>query len=268
MECQNTIKNLKINKNKTIEKIVIILEGEEDEFRLLKHIFTKILNYNYISLKRNKVMQHEFISDNKKNTVIIANTRNSNINSIIDDDEYKDKLYNLLKEDYQKNLKNTNVYIIWDRDKDSMNDFENQKAYKKAINTFYSALDNNYEMNGLLLLSYPCYESYNLSNFSKKLYLDKFASSEACKKKFNESKFTIKNINENTLLTAVYNMHHSLLEFNIREYDPTDLCLINNNIYRKQEEYYKVNKCFKTLSLISVMLIDLGIIEINNQINV
>ena len=43
MECQNTIKNLKINKNKTVGTVVIVVEGEEDEFRLLKHIFTKIL---------------------------------------------------------------------------------------------------------------------------------------------------------------------------------------------------------------------------------
>lgn len=37
MECQNTIKNLKINKNKKIGTIVIVVEGENGEFRLLKH---------------------------------------------------------------------------------------------------------------------------------------------------------------------------------------------------------------------------------------
>ncbi len=85
MECQNTIRTLKINKNKSIGNIVIVVEGEEDEFRLLKHIFTKVLDYNYISMKRNKVMQHEFVSKDSKNTVIVANTRNSSIKTIIDD---------------------------------------------------------------------------------------------------------------------------------------------------------------------------------------
>ena len=35
MECQNTIKNLKINKDKSIGEIVIVVEGESEEFRLL-----------------------------------------------------------------------------------------------------------------------------------------------------------------------------------------------------------------------------------------
>ena len=34
MECQNTIKTLKINKNKSIGTVVIVVEGENDEFRL------------------------------------------------------------------------------------------------------------------------------------------------------------------------------------------------------------------------------------------
>lgn len=102
MECQNTIKNLKINKNKTVGTVAIVVEGEEDEFRLLKHIFIKILNYNYISMKRNKTMQHEFVSENNKNTIIVANTKSPSIKSVIDDKDYKDKLYTLLKHDYNK----------------------------------------------------------------------------------------------------------------------------------------------------------------------
>lgn len=78
MECQNTIKHLKINKNKAIGEIVIVVEGETEEFKLLKHIFTQILDYNYIPLKRNKIMKDIFVSKtNKNSTVIIANTSNS-----------------------------------------------------------------------------------------------------------------------------------------------------------------------------------------------
>lgn len=261
MECQNTTKNLKINKDKRIGTIVIVVEGEEDEFRLLKHIFTKVLDYNYISMKRNKVMQHGFISRDSKNTVIVANTRGSSIKTIIDDSDYKDKLYSLLKRDYNRSLKNTNIYIIWDRDKDSTDDEKTQEYYKKAIHTFYSSLDNDYEMNGLLLLSYPCHESYNLSNFKKKLYNEKFNTSEDCKREFGESKFLIKGINEKTLLLAVENMHRSLLNYNIREYDPSNLEQANATVYRKEEECFRDNGYFEALSLISIMLIDLGIIE-------
>ena len=133
MECQNTIKNLKINKNKTVGTVVIVVEGEEDEFRLLKHIFTKILNYNYVSMKRNKTMQHEFVSKNNKNTIIVANTKSSSIKTVIDDKEYKDKLYTLLKHDYNKSLKNVNIYIIWDRDKEEPKKDTGDSSFEKKM---------------------------------------------------------------------------------------------------------------------------------------
>ncbi len=83
------------------------------------------------------------------------------------------------------------------------------------------------------------------------------------KKEFHESIFSIKNINDKTLLLAVENMHRSLLNYNIREYDPSNFKQINTKVYKKEEECYKNNKYFEALSLISVMLIDLGIIEQN-----
>ena len=160
MECQNITKNLKINKDKSIGEIVIVVEGESEEFKLLKHIFTNVLDYNYVPLKRNKTIRDSFTSKtNKNSTVIVANTSNSNIKSILNDEEYKDKLYTLLANDYHKSLKNTPIYILWDRDRDS-----NDKAFvKKSLEKFSNSLDNdNYEMNGILLLSYPCIEIYEI----------------------------------------------------------------------------------------------------------
>lgn len=79
MECQNTIKNLKINKNKSIGTVVIIVEGEEEEFRLLKHIFVNVLNYGYRYIKRSLILHDEYMSPDKRNVVIVVNTSNSNI---------------------------------------------------------------------------------------------------------------------------------------------------------------------------------------------
>lgn len=260
MDCQSTTKKLKINKNKCIGTVVVVVEGEEDEFRLLKHIFTKILDYNYISMKRNKVIQHEFMSKDNKNTVIVANTNNSNIKSIIDDDEYKDKLYKLLKTEYNKSLKNTYIYIIWDRDKDQEDDVKVKSYYKKALSAFTSSLDNDYDMNGLLLLSYPCYEAFNLSNFQKRYWQNTYCISQKCKKEFNESRQCIKDINEKTLLLAIENMNLGLLNFNIHDYDPSYFKKVNETVYRKEEELYKTNGYFSALSLIGVMLVDLGLV--------
>ena len=262
MECQLTTKNLKINKNKRIGTVIIVVEGESTEFDLLKHIFTKVLDYNYFSMKRAKVLKHEFVNENSNNVVIVANTKSSSIKSILDDEEYKEKLYQLLKSEYKKNLKNTNIYILWDRDKESIKESQKiQTYYQKSIDTFYSALDNGYEMNGLLLLSYPCLESYNLSNFSKQLYKQKFKTSMECKHSFNSSRNSVSKIDEKTLLVAVKNMHRSLLKYNIRDYDTGNLKFENNLIYKKESECYKNERYFEALSLISMMLIDLGIIS-------
>jgi len=150
---------------------------------------------------------------------------------------------------------------LWDRDKEKIDDKVNQEYYKKAINTFTSALDNKYEMNGLLLLSYPCHESYNLSNFKKRLWKYHYNTSIDCKKEFNTSRFSVKDITEKTLLLAVLNMHKSMLNYDINNYDPTNFKRINEIIYQKEEQCFKNNKYFDALSLISIMLIDLGIIE-------
>ena len=161
---------------------MVVVEGEEDEFKLLKHIFVNILVYNYISMKRNKTLQHEFINEQNNNTVIVANTKSSSIKSIVDDDEYKDKLFKLLKMEYNKNLKNTSIYIIWDRDK-AKDENGIIKYYIDAIEKFYSPLDNDIDMNGVLLLSYPCHESYNLSNFKKRFWKKNYKTSIECRRK-------------------------------------------------------------------------------------
>ncbi len=110
----------------------------------------------------------------------------------MEDKNYKDKLYNILSKEYNRSLKNIPIYIIWDRDPES----NDEEIVFKLLNTFTSAQDNNYEMNGLLLLSYPCIETYEISNFDKKLWKTNFTSSFETKKKMKTMIPNISNINE------------------------------------------------------------------------
>lgn len=257
MECLNTTKNLKINKTKSIGEVVIVVEGQSEEFRLLKYIFTNVLDYNYVPLKRNKVMRDEFRSKtNINSTVIVANTSNSNIKSIMEDDNYQDKLYKLLNNDYKRSLKSVPIYLLWDRDIDS----NDESIVIKTLNTFRNSLDNDNEMNGLLLLSYPCFESYEIANFDKQLYKKNFKSSKDAKIHFTTKRYSLSSINEQTLLNAVGNMHRTMLENNITKYDPSNFYNINKNLFDFEKKFYEKNKSFRALSLISIMLIDLGII--------
>ena len=257
MECLNTTKNLKINKNKSIGEIIILVEGESEEFKILKHIFTKVLDYNLIEFKRKRAMPYKFISKtNSNNTVIVANTINSNIKSIMENTDYQDKIYELLRKDYNKSLKNIPIYIIWDRDYDS----NDEKIVLKILNTFRSSLDNGEDMNGLLLLSYPCIESYEISNFNKQLYKLKFRTSDEAKSKFKEKRYSINKITEKTLLNAVGNLHRSMLNYKINKYDTSNFYNVNKNIFDIETKTYKKYNYFNAISLFSILLIDLGII--------
>ena len=60
-----------------------------------------------------------------------------------------------------------------------------------------TSIDNGYEMNGILLLSYPCLESYGLSNFNKSFWKKKYVSSEEAKKELHLSRNKISNIRIN-----------------------------------------------------------------------
>lgn len=258
MECQNIIKNLRINKNKRIGEIVIVVEGESKEFKLLKHIFTTILDYNCITIRRNKVMQEKFVSKNANDsTVIIANTSNSSIKSILEDKEYKEQLYKLLKSEYNKSLKNIPIYILWDRDNRS----NDKNIVLENIKVFKSALDNDYDMNGLLLISYPCIESYELSNFKKRLWQCKLTSSEETKKRMKAIIPNLHNINEKSLLLATENMHKTMFNMGVYKYEPADFETTNLKIFSNEEDSYLNNGYYIALSLISVMFIDLGIIS-------
>ena len=260
MECLNTTKNLKINKNKSIGEVVVVVEGESEEFKLLKHIFTNVLSYNYIPLKRNKVMSDKFISKtNPNSTIIVANTSNSNIKSIMEDSDYQDRLYNLLKFDFKRSLKNVPIYILWDRDEKS----NNKDIVLKCINTFKNSMDNDEDMNGILLLSYPCVESFEISNFDKQLYRKVFSSSEDAKKSLKANRFFLTNIDELTLINAIGNMHRTMIKYGICQYDPSDFYKINKKMFDMEEEKFNNDKVYDALSLISIMLIDLGIIEKN-----
>lgn len=257
MECHSTINNLKINKNKSIGEVIVVVEGNSEEFRLMKHIFNRILDYEYIPLKRTKGITDKLVSkQNPHNTVIVANTCNSNLKSIFEDSDYQEKLFELIRNDYKKNLNNVPIYILWDRD-ESSND---SKDVERGLKTYRNSMDNDEEMNGILLLSYPCLESYEISNFNKQLYRKKFSTSEAAKREMSMKRYSLSNITENTLLNAAGNMHRSFLEYGITNYDPTDFYRINKLIYDEESSLFKESQCFKALSLITIMLVDLGII--------
>ena len=56
-------------------------------------------------------------------------------------------------------------------------------------------------------------------------------------------------------------MNKALINIGINDYDFNNYKRTNNLIFNKEERIFKENKYYQAISLISVMLLDLGLIE-------
>ena len=260
MECLDTTKSLKINFKRNIGSVLIVVEGSSYEFALLKQIFRKILHYNYIEKSRNQQNfknYDEFVMKGNENShVIVINAKNSNLSSIKKDENYLNEIYKQLYLEYGIDVKNINIYFIWDRDNES-NPLD---VTKDLLSRLGNSIENkNGEMNGLLLLSYPCIEAFTISNFDKQTISLK---EKDLKKYVKDNEYAINKINRYTLLNATVMMNKSLLECGIREYDLDDFSKTSLKVFNEQESFLCSKKYYHLLSLISIMLLDLNIITI------
>lgn len=258
MDCLDTIKSLKINLRRNIGTILIIVEGASDEFELLKQIFRKILNYNYIEKSRNQQdfkNYDEFVMKGNENSrVIVINSKNSNLSSIKKDKDYLNEIYIKLYTEYGIDIKNVNVYFIWDRDDKS----NPKKIVKELIEKLGNSIENkNGDMNGLLLLSYPCLESYVISNFDDKTILLK---EDNLKKYIKDHDYTISKMNRYMLLKATAMMHKVFLKLDVDKYNLDDFAKTSMKLFEEQEKILSKRKYYYLLSLISLILLDSNII--------
>ncbi len=258
MECLDTTKSLKINFKRNIGSVLIIVEGASYEFELLKQIFRNILHYNYVQKSRNEQNfknYDEFVMKGNENSrVIVINAKNSNLSSIKKDENYLNEIYKNLYLEYGIDVKNINVYFIWDRD-----NFSNPKNVVKYLLSRLgnSTSNQNGEMNGLLLLSYPCIEAYTISNFTKHII---FLKEKNLKKYVKDMDYRINKINKHTLLNATVMMNKGLLNCGIKEYDLDDFSKTSLEVLERQELFLDSNKYYNLLSLVSIMFLDLNII--------
>ena len=87
-----TIRHLRINRDLNIGTVIFVVEGEKDEFELLKQIFTKIFNYEVTvsHVKRPDFMKMELGINNR---VVVIRSDNSTINTLDKFDGHRDKIY-------------------------------------------------------------------------------------------------------------------------------------------------------------------------------
>lgn len=251
---------MKINKDKSVGRVLFIVEGGKTEFTLLRRIFCNVLGYEYIEKRRGKA--NFFRSRNVSTSKIaVINTEESNISDICDENCYLDSIFETLISRYDFPVDKAAIYYIFDRDPKSNVDVT---LIRKLISRLKNAYENEGGLRGgLLLLSYPCIESYVVANFIDDTHLIEFAIGEEVKAFVagQNTQIQYNKITEDTVKKAASEMLKYLdMEQITLEID--NIGHTNSRVFEGQEVRFSQSNKYKLLSLLSVALIDLGIIEI------
>ena len=246
------------NKEKSIGKVLFIVEGGHTEPYILKKLFCGLLDYQVETIRRPHSYSIFNAKSNPSSRVFVINTKQSNIKYIKKDDDYLNNLFIELIETYGFDVDHSAIYYLFDRDVQSNTDKE---FIRNLLGELKNSRENgDYLRQGLLLLSYPSIESFTLSNFDGNCFnvccrLGKELKAHLDEKKFNQSK-----ISAETVCLATEKMIESLKEIGV-DYCIDTLGDDNRKIFDYEEEYYNENQKFRSLSLFASALIDLGVID-------
>ncbi len=262
MLCQTLTKNnIEFIKNKRIGRVIFVVEGNKTEILLLKRIFVDILGYNFIS--ENRVDQHLKFVSNKDNysVVYVMNSKNSNINSITDPDVLSEEIHDfLLANDNDFALSYASIFYIFDRDYKS----NPNHVVEHLIDRYKYSRDENddYTLQGLLLLSYPCIEAFLMECLVKNYDTYLFDMGKPLKNFLGKRKKTINKINEDNILTGVSNTFNNLVTMDINTINLDNFHIVNKSIFDYEENHLLQNDSYKLISLISIALLDLGLLKV------
>ncbi len=249
---------MKLIKNKRVGKILFIVEGSKHEFTLIKKIFEDLLGYQRIEKRRNKATYYKSQTDSHS-IVAVINTKTSHIGSINETD-YLDTIYAELIERYSFDVTNAAVYYIFDRDSKSNTD---PQFILNLLHTLKDSQENeNSMMGGILILSYPSIEAYEISHFIDSSYnlCARLGTDAKQIISQNADKIDMNKINEPSILHACDEFKKYIsdqgIDFNIDDFSSTNI-----SIFNREENYYEEKNTYFLFSVMSYILLDLGIIQ-------
>lgn len=253
------MKTYKINKTKHIGNVIFIVEGGRaqeggTELRLLKRIFSDILDYEVQELRRgtDEFICHGF---NPQFRIFALNLPKNQLTQMNED--AIDTLFHILRTEFDIKPEDCPIFYLYDRDYLSYKPNELREKYVKKYTDIYSNEDGN---QGQLLLSYPSVESYLLSCVQNDIFSQSFLLGKDLKPTLKNINFSENDITEEHLINAVIEMDKWLNVTNIDQYDLDNLGPTLLNIYDFQQNKCKNDQTFSLLSLISMALLELGII--------
>ena len=249
---------MRINKNIPIGRVLYIVEGSSTEFNLLKRIFCSVFGFEYIEKRRNRPSVF-YKANNPRSSIAVINTSDSNITDI-SDEEYLENLFQMLINDYHFPVDKASIYYLFDRDPES----NPSKAVKQYIDVLKDPMDNDDGMKaGLLLLSYPCIESYMVSSFRRDAYKVEFGIGDHLKSYIGQhNEIQMNKITEDTLLFATEEFVEYLRYLDL-DWDIDDFSEASYKIFERQEAKYNSEGVFNLFSMLTLSFIQLGLVEID-----
>lgn len=254
--------NIQLNKEKSIGKVLYIVEGSKTEPYLLYQIFCRIMDYQLETVLRDKGYAKYNSKENATSQVFVINTEESNLKYIDKDNQFLDNLFAELVENYDFDVDNAAIYYIFDRDNQSNKDV---KFIEDMLSVLGNSRDNKYNRQGMLLLSYPSIEAFTLENFVNESFNYRFEIGADLKKCLHEYKINQSHITEGTLKHAAEEVLYALEKIGIREWDVDVFGESNRQIFEYEEKEYDTEMAYRALSLLCISLIDLGVIEITDM---
>ncbi len=264
-----------INKNKSIGTVIFVVEGQQFEFSIIDRVFTKIFNYEYHEKRRGK---SKYFSKglNPKSRVFVLNAESSNLDSLTNE-TYLDELYVELSKEFNVNIDDAAIFFIFDRDPISNRkiDADNNEDKYLKLHAYYANPWENADnrIGGQLLLSYPSFESYEISNFVDASYKLEYRLGKDLKTFIGSKENNNIQLNKmsfDTIEHATREFIDFINEQNIKV-DVDNLSNVCLDVYNFEENYYEQHEVYKVLSLLTIAFIQLGIVvfedgDINNHI--
>lgn len=257
MEYQNM--SIRLNKEKSIGKVLYIVEGGKTESYILYRIFCHVLDYQMETILRDKGYHKYNSKENPTSQIFVINAEESNIKNIAKDNKFLDNLFIELIENYDFDVDNAAIYYLFDRDNHSNTDAD---FIRDLLSVLVNARDNSgFNRQGMLLLSYPSVESFTLSNFARDSFEQKFETGHDVKQYLHDGKINQSHISEESLKYATGEMLRAITKMNVSKFDIDAFGKCNQEIFEYEETEYSESGFYRALSLLCVSLIDLGILE-------
>ena len=245
---------MRIKKNKRIGNVIFVVEGKKSEPKLIRDVFQKIFGFDVYQTNKNEDLIRLGKSTDIYSKVVIITNNKPQIKCVLNETDYIDNLFGLLTK-HNISHGDSAIYYIFDKDDND------EESIISLMDKFTNSRDNEeFEMNGLFLISYPCIESFYANCFIENHQAE---SSKSLKKFVNLNRY--RNINESALLNGVTNFYNIVTkDFKIQfdEFDFDNFGKVNNKIFKAEKDYFLKYKMYKTLSLVFVCLFDLDLVAL------